>query len=62
VVLPIAAVLATPIGQDAKQWDALALLERQHPIIDHIGGGDGVLSVVELTIATLQCVSINVCW
>ena len=43
-----AAILGTPIGQDAQQQQAVLFLERQHPVIEQIGRGDGRLGRIQL--------------
>ena len=53
VPLRVAAVFAAAIGQHPAQRDAVFLVERQHPVVQQIGRGDGVLTVVELGEADL---------
>ena len=49
----IAAELAAAVRQHAQQLDIVLLEERQHTVIEQIGGGDGRLAVVELGKADL---------
>jgi hypothetical protein len=48
VPLRVAAVFAAAIGQHPAERDGVFLIERQHPVIQQIGGGDRRLDVVEL--------------
>ena len=48
VVLRLATVLRPSVGQDALQPDALLLKERNYPVVEQVGGGDGRLLGVEL--------------
>src|SRR5512132_1548558 len=53
VPLGVAAVFAAAVGQHPAERDAVLLIERQHPVIEQIGGGDRGLDVVELGEADL---------
>lgn len=48
VMLAVAAVLAAPVGQYPEQWNTVFFVPRQHPVIEHVSGSDGVFTVVEL--------------
>ncbi len=48
VMLPVAAVFAASIRQDSQQWNALLLVPRYQPIVEHVGCRDGVLAVIQL--------------
>jgi hypothetical protein len=48
VLLQVADVLRAAVGQHAQERDAFGLEERQHPVIEGVGGGQRVLAVVEL--------------
>ncbi len=46
--LRVAAVLAAAVGQHPQQLDLVAVEERQHAIVEEIGGRDRRLAIVEL--------------
>src|SRR5438094_4718183 len=43
-----AAELGAVIGQHSAQPDAVLIIERHHPIVEDLGGGDWRLAVIEL--------------
>jgi hypothetical protein len=48
VPLRVAAVLAAAVGQNAQQLDLMAVEERQHPVIEEIGGRGRRFAIVQL--------------
>ena len=48
VPLRIAAIFAAAIGQHAHELDVMAIEERDHAVVEEIGGGDRRLAIVEL--------------
>ena len=48
-----AAIFGAAVGQDALQRDAVLFVERQHPVVQKVGGGDRRLAVIELGEADL---------
>ena len=48
VPLRIAAIFAAAIGQDAHELDVMAIEERDHAVVEQIGGGDWRLAIIEL--------------
>ena len=53
VALVGAAIFGAAIGEHPLQHDAVLLVERDHPVVEQIGGGDRRLAVVELGEADL---------
>lgn len=49
MVLPCATVLSPPVCEDAQQWGIILLIDRQYPVVEHIGGNQGYLAVIELS-------------
>src|SRR5262249_23826463 len=50
----VAAELAAAVSQHAQELDIVLVEERQHSVIEQIGGGDGRLAVIELGKADLS--------
>ena len=48
VVLGVAAIFGAAIGQHPAELHLLGIVERHHPIIEQVGGGDRRLAVIEL--------------
>jgi hypothetical protein len=48
VVLGVAAILGAAIGQDPAERDLVLIEERDHPVVQQLGGGDRSLAVVQL--------------
>src|SRR3954452_12190875 len=46
--------LGASVGQHAADGDTLGLEERQHAVVQHVGGGDQCLGVVKLGEANLR--------
>ena len=42
-----------PVGQDAQRWQVVFLVERQHPIIEQVGGGNRRFGGVEFGVSNL---------
>ena len=42
-----AAKLGAPIGQHARQPDAVLVVERYHPVIEDLGGGDRGFAIIQ---------------
>ncbi len=48
VVLPFSTVLGSPVGQYAQQGRPFLLKEGDYPVIEKVGGRNGVLAVIKL--------------
>jgi hypothetical protein len=48
VMLPVAAILRSAVGQYSQQPDIFRLKERHHPVVQQIGCNKCVLAVIEL--------------
>lgn len=48
VSLLVAAVFRAPVRQDTQQLDAMFLIPGDDPVIEHIGGHQDILAVIEL--------------
>jgi hypothetical protein len=46
--LGVTAVFAAAVGQHPRERDTVLLVERQHPVVEQIGGGELRLDVIEL--------------
>ena len=53
VMLSLAAVFGSAIGQNAQQRNILFLKERKNAIVQHVGGHQCIFAVIELGKATL---------
>jgi len=47
VVLALAAELGTTIGENAQQRNTVFFIEGQHPIVEQIGGHQGVFTIIK---------------
>ena len=45
--LGIATILRAAVGEHAAEPDVVLLVERQHTVVQELGGGDRCLAVVE---------------
>jgi hypothetical protein len=48
MALWIATIFAATVGQHAQQLNVMAIEQRDHPVIEKIGGRDRRLAVIEL--------------
>ena len=58
VVIRRPAILGAAIGEHTTERNPVVLVERQHPVIQQVGRGEGRLAIVQLGEAHLR-VSIN---
>ena len=56
------AIFGPPVGQHALQGNVVLLVERDHPVVEEIGGDQGRLSIVKLGEADLGVGVDEVCW
>jgi hypothetical protein len=48
MMFPVPAVFTPPVGEDTQEGNLLGIEKGNHPVVEHIGGRQGVFPVVQL--------------